>query len=314
MTKKIIINIFAGCVIMSMLVSAAFSDSKHSNDFQIKYEGNALPSDAGVSPQWERYMAGGVANEPFYCSVSDGVLTIDTVKGPSSTESAYYLLPGEWSEFVNEFYGYHDPANPWNPDLLLGYTIEVRFRMDPAIQIPENPTYPDGKFGFWLYMLEGLHGQSCTIQVFPGKIVRTGSVDEVLYSGDLTDKFHILRIVRHPGAIEEVLDVFDVYLDGVLIAEKISGSGNSAWNQDEFYVGDAAGGSGGTDIKVGIDYVRIDFTGAYEPSYLVSDVNKDLVTDLEDFALLAYNWLLYSDPDTAGFIDCTDPLNAERCQ
>ncbi len=37
---------------------------------------------------------------------------------------------------------------------------------------------------------------------------------------------------------------------------------NSAWNQDWMYLGSL---SGSADYKAEIDYVRFDFTGAYEP-------------------------------------------------
>ena len=72
--------------------------------------------------------------------------------------------------------------------------------------------------------------------------------------------------------------------------------------------------SGGTDIKVEIDYVRFDLTGAYTPSYLVTDIDENAATDFGDFAALAQNWMLYSNPDFDDYVDCRDPNNADICQ
>ena len=302
------------CTLLCCISSVSFAANKHSNDFQYKYEGNLLPSDAGISPRWERVIAGGNANEAYYCSATNGILTIDTVKGPGMTESAYYCLPGEYSEVCNEFYTWGNASNPWNVNMDIGYSIEIKFKMD-GIQIPVDPTYPEGKFAFWLYMQEGLHGQANCIQVFPNKIAAVNSsTPDVIYTGDLTNKFYTLRIVRKPGAVEVVRNVYDFYLDDSLIAANLSSTANAAYNQDDFWFGDAAGGGGGTDIKIEIDYIRIDLTGAYKPSYLITDLNEDTATDFGDFATMAQNWVLSTDADIAGHIDCTNPSNANICQ
>jgi hypothetical protein len=299
------------------LSSITFGADKSSSDFQYKYEGDALPSDAATSPRWERGIAGGITNEGFYCSAAGSILTIDTVKGPSATESASYSLPGQYSELANEFYPFgEEPGainNPWDVRMNIGYTVEVKFKMD-SIQIPEDPAYPEGKFAFWLYLQEGNHGQSNCLQVFPGKITAANSVTpDVLYTGDLTNKFYTLRVVRNPGTVEERRNVYDIYLDGVLIADNQASPVNSAYNQDDFTFGDAAGVNGGTDIKVEIDYVRIDLTGPYTP-YLITDLNQDTRTSFQDFAVIAQNWAMSSDAALAGSIDCTNALNAGRCQ
>lgn len=316
MYRTLIIKLVTTCVVLGGMGSVTLAANRHSNDFQFKYEGDLLPSDVGITPRWERSIAGGVINETFYNSVADGILTIDTVKGPSATEGAIYFLPGETCNLLpaeDGFYTNGDPTNPWDVDFGTGYTVEVKFRMD-SMQIPDDPCFPDGKFAFWLYAREGLHGQASSCQVFTNKIILTNSEpNEVLYAGDLTDKFYTLRIVRNPGFVEDVTEVYDFYLDGVLIAENRVGVG-VAYNQDDFQFGDGAGGSGGTDIKVEIDYVRIDLTGAFAPPYLITDINEDTFTDVRDFAALAHNWNLYSDPDMAGYVDCADPNNADICQ
>lgn len=314
MYSKQIIKILAVCVVLCCISSGAFAANKHSVHFQYKYEGDLLPSDAGTSPRWERGISGGVVYEPYYCGVTDGILTIDTVKGPSTTESAAYFLPGESSELANEFYTYGNASNPWNVNFDAGYTVEVKFKMD-GIQIPDDSNYPQGKFAFWLFMQEGLHGQANCLQIFPDRIAAVNSATpDILYSGDLTDKFYTLRIVRNPGAVEVSRNVYDLYLDDVLVAQNVASPANSAWNQDDFWFGDAAGTNGGTDIKTEIDYLRIDLTGAYKPSYLVTDLNEDRVTDFGDFAVVARNWVLSSDADVTGHIDCTNPANAAICQ
>jgi hypothetical protein len=305
-------------VVLSFISSFAFAANKGSSEFQYKYEGDLLPSDAGTLPRWERGISGGTPSESFYCSVADGNLTIDTAKGPSPTESAAYSLPGQYSELINEFYTFGDAGNPWDVKMDVGYTIEVKFKMD-GIQIPNDSNFPTGKFAFWLFMQEGLHGMANDIQVFPNKIIAINSATpDILYTGDLTNKFYTLRIVRNPGYAYDapvvIRNVYDIYLDGALIAKNFASDANSAYNQDDFTFGDAAGAGGGTDIKVEIDYVRIDLTGAYKPSYLKTDINDDRITNFSDFAQLAQNWALSTDADVAGHIDCTNPGNASICQ
>ena len=308
------IKVLAICLILGCISSVTFADAKHSNNFQYKYEGDFFPSDTNTSPIWERDIWGGLEFETYYCSVSSGIFTIDTAKNPTAGDSAYYLMPGEYSSMSNEqFYTYGDAGNPWNVDFASGYTLEVKFKMD-GIQDPCDPAYPGGKFAFWLQSREGLHGQINNVQIFPDKIVAVNSTTTILYSGDLTDKFYTLRIVRNPSALDVTQNLNDYYLDDVLIAEGVSSNITSAYNQDDFVFGDAARGYGGTDIKVEIDYLRFDMTGAYTPAYLITDINKDRVTDFADFAALAQNWLLYSDPDIGGYIDCSDPINAAICQ
>lgn len=315
MYSKKIVKILSLCIVMCCISSVVLAANKHSIEFPYKYEGDLLPSDAGTSPRWERGFSGGVTYETYYCSVNSGILTIDTAKGPSPTEGAYYVLPGEYSDFADEFYPFPDPTNPWNVNFDSGYTVELKFKMD-AIQDPNDPNYPPGgKFAFWLYLQEGLHGQANCIQVFTDKITAANSsTPDLLYTGDLTNKFYTLRIVRNPGAYEVVQNVYDLYLDDVLVSENYASPANSAYNQDSFLFGDAAGLSGGTDIKVEIDYIRIDLTGAYKPSYLITDFNEDRETDFSDFAMLAQSWVLSTDTDTAGHINCSDPNNADICE
>ncbi|OHB58872.1 MAG: hypothetical protein A2Y12_00455 [Planctomycetes bacterium GWF2_42_9] len=314
MYNNMIIKVLSLCLAISFMSSVVDAANKHSLDFQYKYEGDLFPSDIGTIPRWERGFSGGTDYETYYCSVGDGIFTIDTAKGPSATEGAYYSLPGEYSDFADEFYNFGEPQNPWNVNMAVGYTVEARFKVD-AIQIPQDANFPDGKFAFWLYFQEGLHGQSNCIQVFPNKITAANSsTPNHLYTGDFTNKFYTLRVVRNPGAVEDIQNVYDLYLDNVLIVKGYASPANSSYNQDSFLFGDAAGLGGGTDIKVQIDYIRLDLTGAYAPAYLVTDINEDGFTNFADFAALAQNWLLGSDPEIEGFVDCINPANSEICQ
>jgi hypothetical protein len=311
MDSKRLIKIMV--IIFACINSLAVAVSKNSSDFAFKYEGDLLPSDAAVTPRWERGFSGGNDYETYYCSAGNGIFTLDTAKGPSATEGAYYAMPGEYSDYALEFYGFPDPTNPWNISFDSGYTVEAKFKID-AMQILNDPNYK-AKFCFWLYLEEGLHGQSNCIQVWPDKITAANSnTPDVLYTGNLTDGFHVLRIVRNPGAVEVVQNVYDMYLDGALIANDYASPVTAAYNQDSFLFGDAAGMSGGTDVKVEIDYIRFDLTGAYTPSYVISDINEDRQTDFIDFAALAEVWLLSSDPQVTGYIDCMNPANADVCQ
>ena len=66
--------------------------------------------------------------------------------------------------------------------------------------------------------------------------------------------------------------------------------------------------------------IRWDDSNAWIPSqcgvagYLNGDVNRDCVVDLEDLDVLAYLWLLSTDPDSNAYIDCSDPANSDICK
>jgi hypothetical protein len=319
MKKKILYYIFVNI----LLAASLFAYNKDSSGFQFLYEADLLPSNGNTFPQWERLIIGGNEFEPAYASVSDGVLTIDTFSTPGLDESAYYFLPGTNSALLNlsgeEVYSFGDPSNPWQPDVSKGYTVEMKFQV-------RNILDPDARFAFWLNAREGSSGWSFDCQFYENKIVTTGPT--TVYNGDLTDEMHVFRIVRRPSPgpkdPQNPDNVFDLYLDGQPIALEMSGV-NAAWDQFDISFGDEAGGIG-TDVDVDIDYLRFDLLGAYTPAgigedpvcgdegYAIADINGDCAVDFEDFAQIARNWLLNSNPTSVSPIDCNDPLNESICQ
>jgi len=226
-------------------------------------------------------------------------------------------------ESIGEFYTWGSAENPLQPDVNKGYTIEMRFKV---LGIGNN----DATFAFWLYAQEGYSGWSVNWQFYTDKIVTHTTAQRFThYTGDLTDQMHVFRVVRkantRPKDVNNPEGVYDLYLDGALIAADTTGVG-SAWNQDELVFGDAAEGSGATDINVEVDYVRFDLTGAYTPpgvgpdpvcgddGFLNTDLNGDCSNDLGDFAMVANNWLASTNPAAGAPIDCTDPANAAICE
>ncbi len=306
-----------------ILVGLAFGYSKDSEGFQFLYEGDLLPSDSSVIPEWERIIGGGNEFESAYVSAANGILTIDTFTTPSLDESAFYYLPGTNCAFLDtpggEVYTFGDPQNPWQPDVSKGYTVEMKFQI-------KNIQDPESSFAFWLSLREGSAGWLFDCQIFENKIVTTGS--NTVYNGDLTDAMYVLRVVRRPSPgpkdSQNPDQVFDLYLDGQLIASDLTG-GNAAWNQWDISFGDEAGGSG-TDVEVDIDYLRFDLLGAYTPpgvgldpvcgdeGYPVADIDEDCDVDFADYAKIANNWLYNTDPAGISPVDCTDPSNADICQ
>lgn len=307
-------------------MASANGYSKDSQQFQYKYECDFLPSDVNTVPRWERSITGGVAAESLFCSVSSGILTIDTLTTPGPLEAASYSVPGIVSSLIDpsgEFYTLGDPSNPWQPDVNQGYTVEMKFKV---IGVAD----PNATFAFWLYAQEAAAGYSNNWQIYTDKIVtHKSSGRETHHTGDLTDQMHVLRVVRKANTVptnpSSPEGLYDLYLDGVAIATNTAGVG-SAYNQNDLSFGDAAGGSGGTDIDVEIDYVRFDLTGPYTPpgvgpdpvcgddGILIRDLDGNCRTDLGDFAMVANNWLSSTDPADASPIDCTNPANAGICE
>ena len=78
--------------------------------------------------------------------------------------------------------------------------------------------------------------------------------------------------------------------------------------------------TGFAESHVEVDYIRWDDGNAWHPSqcgvggYLKGDINRDCFVDLTDVATFTQGWLLSTDPDNSGYVDCSDPGNGDLCK
>jgi hypothetical protein len=236
-------------VAFTLTTSAAIRDSA---DFEgVLYEADQLPHAA--SPVWD------LASDTASVSTAGGLLRIDTMAGGSSS----WYLPGaygaESAPAANRNYTNGDLSNPFDPDIVnLGYTVEMSVEM-----LDSSP----GTFGLSLYWGEANGGALSDIQIFKDRITHSGGT--VYYTGDLTGSQHRIRLSRQTGLNSTPSDLpeVDLYVDDAYVTTMesytIGGTlANSAWNQDWMYLGSLAGVA---QYDAEIDYIRFDFSGAYEP-------------------------------------------------
>ncbi len=247
-------KMFLMVMVFVVLVLPAVAVMKDSADFPgPSYEGDYLPHAA--TPVWD------LSADTAIISAGSSLLSIDTMTG--GYVSAGWYLPGaygaETAPVANRNYSNGDLNNPFNPDIVnLGYTVEMSIEM-----LDSAP----GTYGLTMYWGEANGGAMSNIQIFKDQIKHSGGT--VLYTGDLTGSQHSIRLVRQTGLNSTPADLpeVDIYVDGVYASTMESNTvggalGNSAWNQDWMYLGSM---SGSANYKAEIDYVRFDFSGAYEP-------------------------------------------------
>lgn len=189
-----------------------------------------------------------------YSEKSLGATTYDvTVNGDGTIEAfTDYNAAASPALFPAIGFDNADVPDPINSDT--GWTIETRFRIDSA-------TDPDR--GVWeIYMRDndGSNGPLSTrIHFLSTGIDRDNSGNGVNaeVQADLTDDFHVVRIVGHPGGG----NLTSVYLDGELVIDQLTSL--SFTNEEYLRIGRWGGATrGGTAT---IDYIRFDTTGAYAP-------------------------------------------------
>ncbi len=302
----------------AFVTSAALAEGRNSSDFVgIHYECGTVPSQA--APVWDINIADPEATEAAYSSSNGSLLDIDVF----ASGSIGWSLPGAYgAEYFNytngtQNYTNADPNNPWDPDQSIGYTVEISTEI-----INTAP----GTWGYCFWIGEAYSGASMNIQIFADRITSSAG-PTTIYTGDLTGSQHKIRIVRHPGVYNDPFDspYVDIYVDGNL--EYTGGRsdeggimGDSSAYQDWIYMGSLAGSA---RYHVKTDYVRMDFTGPYEPGtggecgdfgYLKGDFNRNCVVDLEDLAKLAEGWVLCTDPADPSCVNCNDPAFADLCR
>ncbi|OHB55056.1 MAG: hypothetical protein A2Y12_10435 [Planctomycetes bacterium GWF2_42_9] len=259
-------------IIMGVSPVMANDGIKLSADFTgVKFEGDTLMTQA--STPWD-LMQTSTAVETTYSSSDGSVLHADII--PSGNLA--WVLPGEcgaaYAPAANRHYpNYPDPLavnNPWkanmavvqypapdyNPIVGTGYTMEVRLQMLDSVA-----AY--GVYGLGIYAGEGGDATLWDINIFKDKIMTSGGT--VFYNGDLSDTMHTIRILRDGGGMAHN-PTMELYVDGTKVYTATKDAGGffygCAWDQNWLYLGNMAGGA---RFDANIDYLRMDFTGAYVP-------------------------------------------------
>lgn len=239
MSKKIAIltavvaSGFAGSV-----MAATLGPQKASTDFTYKYEGDVLPTAAGL---------GFVLNDPAGLSstvdnpaslgVSGGVtyLRLDTdTNTPNSDIFSYRLVGGTGTN--------------WDPHFLGGFTIEVR-----AIIRPTN----NGTFGAAIGASDV--NSSGLTQFFNNHV--TGDNGTSVATADNADAWHTFRIASYSTDDNSSGQVYEIFRDGVSLGAI---GQNTTFPTPTLEFGDFV--SGIPAMNWDIDYLRWDTTGAYAPA------------------------------------------------
>ncbi|OHB44330.1 MAG: hypothetical protein A2Y13_12765 [Planctomycetes bacterium GWC2_45_44] len=274
--RNVVISLAVLAVIMG--VSPVMAANRASEDFTgANFEGGTLMSLAPIP--WDCMQT--PAAEAAFSSSNGSVLHADIIP----TGNLAWVLPGEcggaYAPAANRHYpNYPDPTainNPWKANMAVvqypapdytpiagnGYTMEMRLQMLDSVA-----AY--GVFGLGIYAGEGGDASLWDINIFKDKIMTSSGT--VFYTGDLSDAMHTIRILRYGGGMAHN-PVMDLYVDGVLEYTATKDAGGffygCAWDQNWLYLGNMAGGA---RYDANIDYIRMDFTGAYtvpEPATLI---------------------------------------------
>jgi hypothetical protein len=222
-------------LVVSIVTSAAsaFPDYPQRDSTQFlgsaaQFEGNSVPITQGT---------GGTGN-PSGWSTNNGLLSIGNT---SSVSETWFTIPG----FT---------PNPNN-----GYTVEMRFKVTDAGTKYVGEFNPQGS----------TPGSLFSFAIKGDGIYDTLSTPNVpLYSGDLTDGFHTIRV-----AVAGNLDTINgpgnhayLYIDGTPVGSGWTSAAPYAHTYGgptRLLFGDTGGGI--IDGAIQVDYLRADTTGSYAP-------------------------------------------------
>jgi len=233
----------AGVGLAGSAMAAVLGPALDSASFASKYEGNVLPTAAGLGFALldPNAIAGG-ANDPASLGTSGGVdyLRIDTDNNARASDGFWYQVNG-------------GPATTWNPDdnALGGYTVEFR-----AIIRAAN----SAQFGFGVAMID--QNTDGLMQFFNDKVI--GPNDSAALGAVPTaannDTWHTFRIASYSPNDTNAGQIFRTWRDGVEIGQLAQ---NTNFLGEILRFGDFVSGS--AEVNVDIDYLRWDTTGAYAP-------------------------------------------------
>ena len=196
-------------------VPATGSDSDY---FAYKYEASGLPSVG--SPAYTYSSTTQV--ESAYASVSEGILTLDTVTDGQDSDNGWYTLDGGF-------------GTTWDPNSSGPYTMEIKMKSYPN----NSSTY-----NAWFQWFDG--NSSILLQVWHNKI----SLNGVEFTGlDNDNVFHAYRIVSE-GYTSSAAQEFDLYRDDELIIDDACNVVN--FSSRSFQFGDMTGSE---ESKVAVDYI-----------------------------------------------------------
>jgi hypothetical protein len=228
----------------AMASLTALDGQMDSSLFPHKYEGNVLPTAAGLGfVLGDPNNIAATGSNPASLGSSSGVdyLRIDTDTNATITANQF-----------GDVWNYKVTGGTWNPDdsALGDFTVEIR-----AIVRASN----SGTFGFGVAMVD--QNSNGLMQFFNDKIIGPNdSVATAVSTASNSDTWHTFRIASYSPGGSSANQIFQVWRDGVEIGQLAN---NVNFLGEFLAFGDYV--SGGAEVNVDIDYLRWDDTGSWAP-------------------------------------------------
>ena len=234
MMSKLTIILLIGWAITTPLRGGTTTDGqKKSENFTYKYECDVLPTNA--TPAFIMHPLNNRTTEADYASTDGEILTINTNTDGAGT--------------ANDIFGYQlagGPGTAWDVTAIGPFTVEIRTKI-----MPNN----SASYGAILKMQD--INSSGIFQMFFNKLVMGATTVSTALNND---EFHVIRIASFAPTGSSAGQVYRVWRDKELLGD----SGQfSVYQTINLSFGDILSGS--AEVNFQIDYLRWDFTGAYEP-------------------------------------------------
>ncbi len=218
---------------------------KASEDFEWQYQATVLPNQ--VLPAEENWIlrTGGTQVPAASASIVHGThLQISAVSG---NHLYYEARPPNWR---NDF------------ESALGFTLELKVRVDPGTTFGVNLAFDEGAtvLGAGRAPILRIDAAGTSWQVNSGST----TIFETIHTARNDDGYHLFRLVKLPSS-GSVAGAYNIYRDGVLIAENIAGANANMQGLDRFFFGAIGSALAGTDVSAQVEWVRWDASGAFQP-------------------------------------------------
>jgi hypothetical protein len=277
---------------LAVLLSTEAAQAQITWDFT--YEGDVDLSDPNNISCWTE-VGDGLPADPntLLCTVTLCTDTVDP-NGPID----YMQLDMLDTSIATRYY--LAPSAEWTPDFDTGATVVWNTRFYDGFMHNFGPTFGDGNTGFYILYL-----YSTPDAHFPGYFrIEDATGRHYIGVGPLgidLSKWHTYWVAI-------TTTQYDFYVNGKKIYSGTPSDGTSnptVREESEFRMGDFQT-SGTYDLKVDIDSVYAFFGGAVGPgegecgdiahAYPTGDLSQNCYVDLEDYAILASDWLTDNRP------------------